>query len=95
MARQEYALMRFVAQKFCAPMARKPRMEFEVVSRLTILSESNTNASAISAYLAFAVELLNEPARLQLIDEAQIDEILRLGICGLGIKASLNLQRVL
>lgn len=44
--------------------------------------------------LAFAVELLNEPALLQLVHEAQIDEILRLGVCGLGIQAGLDLQGV-
>src|SRR5262249_10901171 len=61
---------------------------------LTILSEPNTNASAISDYLAFAVELLNEPALLQLVHEPQIDEILRLGLCGLGIQTGLDLQGV-
>ena len=44
--------------------------------------------------LAFAVELLNEPALLQLVHEAQIDEILRLGLCRLGIQAGLDLERV-
>ncbi len=44
--------------------------------------------------LAFAVELLNEPALLQLVHEAQIDEILRLGLCGLRIQAGLDLQGV-
>lgn len=53
-----------------------------------------TNASAISDFLAFAVELLNEPAPLQLVHEAQIDEILRLGLCGFGIQGGPDLQGV-
>jgi hypothetical protein len=44
--------------------------------------------------LAFAVELLNEPALLKLVHEAQIDEILRLGVCSLGIDTGLDLQGV-
>ena len=44
--------------------------------------------------MSAAIELIDETGFFELIDETQIDKILRLGFRGLGIPARLDLQSV-